>query len=62
MDEAPSTGGSRNTNDFAMRALYYILVIKKRLKNKRTILGRMYTDKTYKMKTMIPKANITSFV
>jgi hypothetical protein len=41
---------------------FYILVTNNLLENKRTILGRIKADKTYKVKTMIPKANITSFV
>lgn len=41
---------------------YYILLINIRDKNKRTILGNMYLDNTYKINTITAKANITSFI
>ena len=42
--------------------IYYILLINIRDKNKRTILGNIYLDNTYKINTIIAKANTISFI
>ena len=47
---------------YLLLAMYYILFINIRDKNKRTILGNMYLDNTYKINTIIAKANTTSFM
>ncbi len=39
--------------------IFYNLLIKTRLKNKRTNLGKIYLEKTYIIVTSITKANVT---